>query len=145
MKGDEIRFVAGKYESHKGWINVSDYADDETTPVIVNLGLKKGAKEGLSDGLKVTFVKNSSFKKATDFDDPNKANYAWAAIQQCPDVERDLVKVTRQMAKCDVDRDQSGFVEVFSSYLGEAVEMQKKKGSKALYRAIIYEDDDVDY
>mmetsp|Transcript_1023 Transcript_1023/g.1383 ORF Transcript_1023/g.1383 Transcript_1023/m.1383 type:complete len:83 (-) Transcript_1023:209-457(-) len=43
IKGDEIRFIAGKYGGKSGWINTQEAADETVTPVIVNLG-RKGAR-----------------------------------------------------------------------------------------------------
>lgn len=124
-KGEEIRFIAGKYAGKTGWINTADQADDEVTPVIVDLKRK---------GEKPTFVYTSSIKKKSE--DLQPTGYAEKVILQCPDIEKDLVTVTRKMAKCDVEKDQDGFEIIMGRYLGEAVDHQKSKGSKAMWRKI---------
>mmetsp|Transcript_1023 Transcript_1023/g.1384 ORF Transcript_1023/g.1384 Transcript_1023/m.1384 type:complete len:83 (-) Transcript_1023:54-302(-) len=64
--------------------------------------------------------------------------YAEAVIQQCPDIEKNLVTVTRQLAKCDIGRDPQGFHAVVNQKLDEGRYWQEKRGSKAMYRKIKY-------
>ena len=127
MKGPEIYFVSGKYVGKTGWLDLSEEADDETTPVIVDL--KKKGEE------KVTFVYNDNWKRKPT---TNPTYYAEAVIQQCPDVEVSLVSTARKLAKCDIGRDLEGFNKVITTKIHEAVDWQKKKGSKAMYRKIKY-------
>lgn len=124
IKGEEIRFIAGKYGGKTGWINTQEPADESITPVIVNLGRK---------GEKATFVYTSSIKRNTS---APPTSYAQAVIQQCPDIEKNLVTVTRQLAKCDISRDPKGFQAVVHNQLDEARAWQEGKGSKAMYRKI---------
>jgi hypothetical protein len=123
-KGDKIRFIAGKYGGKTGWLNISEPADDKVTPVIVDQGRK---------GEKITYVYTSSFKLQST---TVPTSYAEAVIQQCTDVEKDLVAVCRKLAKCDLRRDLPGFKAVLSSKLQEATEWQESKGSKAMFRKI---------
>ncbi|CAJ1966221.1 unnamed protein product [Cylindrotheca closterium] len=166
----EIRFVAGKYACKTGWINDAEPAyDDDKTPVIVDLKQK---------GLRATVVHTTSFKKKSDQKVPTRyaeevmqqrpdieknlvavtrqmamfrieshfdrfhevmtnclllkkkkvsdqeapITYVEAFMQQCPEIRKKLVAVTRQMRKCDIERDLDGFIEVLSHYLREAVE-----------------------
>jgi hypothetical protein len=37
MKGQAIRFIAGKYAGKKGWVDLYGKEGDEKTPVIVDL------------------------------------------------------------------------------------------------------------
>ena len=126
IKGNEILFIAGKYAGKNGWINTQEPGDESITPVIVNLGRK---------GEKSTFVYTSSMKQIT-----NKAptSYAKAVIQQCPDVEKNLVMVIRQLAKCDLARDPQGFQAIVNQKLDEARTWQEGRGSKATYCKINY-------
>lgn len=126
MKGEEIRFIAGKYGGKSGWINTQEPADESVTPVIVNLGRK---------GEKATVVYSSSIKRINF---APATSYAEAVIQQCPDIEKTLVTVTRQLAKCDVGRDPKGFQAVVNQKLDEARTWQENRGSKAMYRKINY-------
>ena len=120
MKGEEIRFIAGKYGGKSGWVNTEEPGDESVTPVIVNLGRK---------GKKVTFVFFSSSIQRNNF--APATSYAEAVIQQCPDIEKSLVTVTRQLAKCDIGRDPKGFQAVVNQKLDEARALQENRGSKA--------------
>jgi hypothetical protein len=44
MKGKAIRFIGGKYDTKKGWIDTDREAGENTIPVVVDLG-KKGERE----------------------------------------------------------------------------------------------------
>lgn len=126
IKGDEIRFVSGKYGGKSGWINTQEPADESVTPVVVNLGRK---------GEKCTYVHTSSIKRIAT---APPVSYAEAVIQQCPDIEKNLVTVARQLAKCDLSRDRQGFQAVVNQKLDEALLWQESRGSKAMYRKIKY-------
>ena len=130
MKGQAIRFIAGKYAGKKGWIDVSGEDGDETTPVIVNLR-KKGEKS--------TYVNDSSFEV-----EPTgpPASYAEAVIQQCPDLQIQLVGTCQGFAKADIGRDAAGQFKVIEKTMQEALVWQMSKGSKGLYRKIEYKKKD---
>ena len=53
-------------------------------------------------------------------------------LQQCPEIEKNLVIVTHQLAKCDISKDPGGFVDIINTKVQEAMEWQERKGSKAL-------------
>jgi hypothetical protein len=125
VKGNPVRFIAGKYGGKTGWVNNSENADEEIVPVIVNLGRK---------GEKATYVYRSSVRPDSSEAAPN--SYAEAVLQQCPDIERSLVEVARKLAKCDIKRDVAGFHKVIETKLNEAIVLQESKGSKAMYRKI---------
>ena len=127
IKGDPLRFIAGKYAGKSGWVNLAETADDEILPVIVNCGRK---------GEKVTFVYQSSARLITNV---VPASYAEAVIKHCPDIEKALVELSRKLAKCDIKRDSSGFHTVILAKLNEAIIWQESKGSKAMYRKIDFE------
>lgn len=133
IKGDEIRFIAGKYSGKTGWINTSEVADDRVTPVIVDLGARRGEKE--------TFVFTGSFKR-----NENKppTTYAEAVLQQCPDIERDFVMVSRKLAKCGLERDVVGFQKELTELMNDAVKWQREQGSKASYRKIYFQEPQID-
>ena len=125
VKGSPVRFIAGKYGGKMGWVNISENADEEIMPVIVNLGRK---------GEKATYVYRSSVWQDSSEVAPN--TYAEAVLQQCPDIERSLVEVTQKLARCDIKRDVVGFRKVIEMKLNEAIVHQESKGSKAMYRKI---------
>jgi hypothetical protein len=128
MKGQAIRFIAGKYAGKKGWIDLSGTEGDETTPVIVNLR-KKGEKS--------TYVNDSSYEAEPT---ASPSSYAEAVIQECPDLQKLLVSTCRGFAKADIGRDPAGFFKLVDKMTKEAIDWQKSKGSKALYRKINYKD-----
>jgi predicted choloylglycine hydrolase len=130
MKGEAIRFIAGKYAGKKGWIDLSGKEGDETTPVIVNLR-KKGEKK--------TYVNDSSYEaEPTDL----PSSYAEAVMQQCPDLQKLLVNTCRALVKADITKDPDGFYTLIAKMMGEAKVWQESKGSKALYRKIEYDETD---
>jgi ribosomal protein L24 len=111
IKGDAVRFIAGKYGGKSGWVNLAETADDEILPVIVNLGRK---------GEKVTFVYQSSARLIT-ITNVAPTSYAEAVIKHCPDIEKALVELSRKLAKCDIKRDSSGFHAVIIAKVDEAI------------------------
>jgi hypothetical protein len=92
----------------------------------VNLG-KKGEKS--------TCVNDFSFEDertgATSF-------YTEAVIQQCPDLQKQLVSICHGFAKADIGRDPGGFFKVLERTTNEAIKWQDSKGTKALFRKIEY-------
>lgn len=86
--------------------------------------------------MKSTVVKKASFREVTDAD---AKNYAEAILEQCPEIERNLVTVTRQFAKCRAAIDIDACNMVWVQYLSEAIDWQNNKGSKAYYRDIKYD------
>lgn len=128
-KGEEIRFIGGKYAGKQGWLDIDKEADDRVTPVILNLGKKKGKRD--------TFVYNGSWVLMSEvMKDPH--SYARAVIQQCPEVHAEMVKFFRKLAKFDIDRDRAGFIALLDEALDDAVKHQISKGTKAEWRGIEY-------
>jgi N-acetylglutamate synthase/N-acetylornithine aminotransferase len=62
--------------------------------------------------------------------------YAEAVIQQCPDLDCALTKVCRDFAKCNINKDQSGFTQIVQRKVVEATTLLEAKGSKGLYHNI---------
>ena len=128
-KGAPVRFIAGKYGGKKGWINLEDDNDnDDVAAVIINLGKKKGEKK--------TYVYSSSYRE--EIKDEEVKSYAWAVLQQCPDMEKDLIGVCRKFAKCNIQKDADRIMAVVHKTMDEAVHWQNDKGAKALYHKIQY-------
>jgi hypothetical protein len=126
MKGQAIRFIAGKYAGKKGWIDLAGKEGDDTTPVIVNLG-KRGEKR--------TYVNDFSYEAEPTL---SPTGYAEAVIQQCPDLQTMLVSTCRAFAKADIGRDPPGLKKILEQGMDDAIKWQSLKGSKALYRKIDY-------
>ena len=130
IAGKELRIIAGKYVGKTGWYNASEKwgwtEGDEAepnAPVIVQLGRGKG--------FKCTVIKKASFREVNPHFEPD--SYAEAVIDQRPDIEKNLVTVTRQMAKCKAKDDIDGFDMVMHNALMEAIDWQNRKGTKADY------------
>lgn len=117
-KGKQVRFVAGKYGGKDGWIDASKEEGDDTVPVIVNLGKK---------GEKATFVYKSSIEYEMH---GLPSSYAEAVLQQCPDLERKLVDFCRDLAKCDIQRDPAGILNIFSRRTLSGVSINILEGCK---------------
>ena len=129
-KGAAVRFIAGKYAGKKGWLNLEDNnGNNDVTGVIIDLNKKKGGKK--------TYVYTSSY--CEDIKPEDVKNYAEAVLNQCPDIEKDLVGICRKFAKCNIQRDADGFMKVIHTTMNDAVEWQQNKGAKALYRKIEYD------
>lgn len=87
------------------------------------------------NGLKATYVHTSSIKVVTS---TKPRSYAEAAMMQHPRIETNLISVCRQMARCDMERDADGFAQVVLNEMGKAVDWQKNRGSKAVYKKVDY-------
>ena len=126
-KGDEIRFIAGKYAGKNGWINIARYGDEVNSPVIVDLGPR---------GDRATVVKRSSFRQL-----PNgpPTSYVDAVMAQCPDVETSVVATCRKLAKCNMHRDPQGFQNMMNIKMQEAIQWQNARKVK-YYRHVQYDD-----
>jgi hypothetical protein len=122
-KGRAIRFQDGKYFGKTGWMD----ADKRPTPkmyyVIVDLG----------DGtLKSTKVMKTSVGNRHE----PPTSYAMAAIQQHPDIEKQITKLCRDLAECSIGRDAQGLFRILEKNLSEATETQDQMGSGARYRRV---------
>ena len=85
---------------------------------------------------KKTYVYSSSYRE--EIKDEEVKSYAWAVLQQCPDIKKDLIGVCRKFAKCDIQKDADGIMAVVHKTMDEAVHWQNDKGAKALYHKIQY-------
>ena len=124
-KGEEIRFIAGKYVNHKGWVDLSKQPGETTVPVIVRT--KHGEKQ--------TYVYAFNVRKESDY---KSRTYAEAVVKQCPDLDSKLVAVCRGFAKANIGRDIEGFGHLVFHRAEDAVKWQEGKGTKAMYRSIVF-------
>jgi hypothetical protein len=127
MKGQPIRFIAGKYADKKGWLDTEGKTTaKDSTNVIVQLKTTE----------RHTYVKDSSYELEPTV---RPASYAFAVIQQCPDIQTLLVATCRACAKADMGRDPEGCILIMQQAMAQAIEWQEAKGSKALYRKISFQ------
>ena len=95
--GKEISFIAGKYISYMGWINLADDETHSSLPVIVNAYKTKDGK--LIN--KATKVRKTSVHLK---ENSKPTSYAEAVIQQhAKDIDQDFEKLCRKLAKCGID------------------------------------------
>jgi hypothetical protein len=116
-RGTEIRFVAGK---HIGWC--TGYPDGEevavSVPVIVS-GFKK--KDGSTCNKRATVRKMSACPSAILSPQP----YSEAIMQQHPNIKQMMVKLCRQLAKCELNAHSNLILEIFSEKLQDVVVRQR--------------------
>ena len=121
-KGPEIVFVSGKYAGSTGWINLELEPGRKTIPVIV---AQENGKEKLA----------KVFKSSFELKNKVPTCYAEAVIDQCQDINRELIHLCRQFAMCEIEKDPDGFRRVVEEKVVEAIQWQKNK-AKPLYRKI---------
>ena len=80
---------------------------------------------------KQTYVLKSSFTTKQKY--TSNATYAEAVLDQCPDLERKMIDLCRSLAKCDIQKDSRGIMDLFQVTMEEATEWQSAKGSRATY------------
>jgi hypothetical protein len=125
-KGNPIRFVRGKYKGKTGWCDKDKGSTKERLYVIVDLG---------TNLVKRTWVKKISARPAIQ---PSPTSFSEAVLQQCPELEEKLEKLCAELAMCKIEKDPNGIITVIHRKLSEACQAQASKGSRALYRDIIY-------
>ena len=105
-KGYEIRFIAGKYAQKRGclgWLDKSRLHDSGSKVAIV-------VKEKIRSERR-TYVLKSSFTRKQQYTSID--TYAEAVFDQCPDMERKLVDLCHLLAKCDIQQDSKGMMNLF--------------------------------
>lgn len=123
QKGQEIRFIRGKYQGQTGWVNAAKKKTKKgLQPVIVKMD------NGVE---KQTRVKVTSFR--TPFSAAN--NYAEAALQQHPDMELAMIKLAESVAECGL-RDINEMLVIFEAEIERAKFILLSKGSSARYRIV---------
>jgi hypothetical protein len=60
--------------------------------------------------------------------------YAMAAIQQHPDIEKQITKLCRDLAECSIGHDARGLTRILDEKMNETIETQDQMGSGARYR-----------
>jgi hypothetical protein len=122
-KGDQIRFVKGKYAGFQGWKDSSrkKKKGSRYRPVIIQL---EGSEH-------MTSVHRASYR--SPFQAPR--SFEEAALQQHSDLELAMIRVADMFAELGVT-DNRIAVNIFDKELKRAREDQLKLGSKARYRKV---------
>jgi hypothetical protein len=130
-RGAEIRFVAGTYIGHSGWIDNSKEETAKSTPVIVHAFKKKDG--GIAD--KATTVRKTSIHPASI---PAPTTYAQAVIQQQPKIEQMMEKLCNKLAQCEVSHSEDAIYQVFHEKFKEAIAKQTALGVDAKWIRVRY-------
>ena len=131
-KGEDIRFIAGKYAGKKGWMNLAmkDFGSAQKIHVLVD---RSDVRKGV---MTASFVYRSSITLERLY--KNATTLSAAVVQQCPDIEAKLIAVCRAFVVARVQNENDGFLEIVSEFMNNALQYQKNKGSKAFYRMVIF-------
>jgi hypothetical protein len=130
-RGDEIRFVAGKYIGYKGWLDATKDDTALSYPVVVS-SFKK--KDGSTVDLATTVRKTSVCLDKEEA----PVSYAEAIMQQHPKIEQLLMKLCKQLAKCELSFDDTSIHTVIAEKLREALALQLSLGSDAEWKRVRY-------
>ena len=131
-KGRRIRFITGPYAGYKGWLDTEEGETAETYRVVVD-GYK-GKRKNEKPKEKRTWVKKTSVRMEKAIN-----TYEEAALDQHPDIDILMEKLVKELAKFDLDRENTGFVSIFEKKLGEAIVTQDSLGHKARWRRVDFE------
>jgi hypothetical protein len=128
-RGDEIRFVGGKYIGKFGWFDTSREDTVKSYPVIINAVKKRDG----SIGDVTTRVRKTSVALLNE---PDAETYVGAVFQQQPKITRLMEKLCAKLAMCEIDPQNDLLYEIFKEKYVEAVQRQTAKGSDATWHQI---------
>jgi hypothetical protein len=126
-KGEEVRFIKGKYVGKNGWLN----SGKKPTPcyyyVIV---LLEAGKEVSTRVLKtsVSIIANEE----------TPTNFEGALLQQHPDLETAMDKLCDELAKCGLSAASVEMPNIFMKKLSKAINAQNGLGNKAKWRHVYW-------
>lgn len=129
QKGEEIRFVKGKYMGEKGWINTEKTCKTKVgkkEQVYVIVDLERGEKS--------TRVNKSSIRDK--FSAP--MSHEEAAMQQHKELELAMIQLAELWAECGITNVDNALA-LLSVEIGRAVD-EHNKLSKAPYRQVEFEE-----
>jgi hypothetical protein len=136
-RGEEIRFVRGKYMGYTGWLNKDGNESAKSVAVIVN-GYKE--KNGATSN-KTTTVRKESVRPK---DQTAPRSRAEAIMQQHPDIEQTMEKLARQLAKCELNPRSTSIQQMFATALQDATARQIAMGNTATWKRVRYNGGDTD-
>jgi hypothetical protein len=139
-RGEEIRFVRGKYIGYTGWINLDGDESDVSIAVIVS-GYKDKKKGGSRFDKKKTVRKESVRSKL----EPAPRSRAEAILQQHPEIEQTMEKLARQLAKCELSPSSASILQIFAMKLQDATARQIAMGNRAIWKKVRYKSKDASH
>jgi hypothetical protein len=130
FKGESIRFVGGKYDGEKGWMDKRFESTPLMYPVIVAPCKKTKNKE------KATKVYQENVGRQQDYQEPT--NFVEAMLSQHEDIDRLLEKLCKEIAKCDIrmEKHSKHLNDSFFKRLLKAQGRQRSRGHKARWRYV---------
>jgi hypothetical protein len=130
-RGEEIRFIGGRYIGYTGWRDKSRDETEKSCPVIVQ-GFRK--KTGATVDIATTVRKSSCGPALV----ASPSSYAEAIMQQHPKIDQLLGKLCTQLAKCDLQSTSTSIHSVFTTKLQDAVAKQIALGRDAEWKRVTY-------
>ena len=123
-KGEDIRFIAGKYAGKKGWMNLAmkDFGSAQKIHVLVD---RSDVRKGV---MTASFVYRSSITLERLY--KNATILSAAVVQQCPDIEAKLIAVCRAFVVARVQNENDGFLEIVSEFMNTALSTRRIKAVK---------------
>ena len=125
-RGEEIRFVRGKYVGCTGWHDISRKKSEKSKffPVIVTME---------DDTEKQTRVRGSSIRV------PHKAplTHKEAAMQQYPDIELAMINLADMFIQCNIESPEET-LRMFNNELLASRNRQDALKGKARYRGVYF-------
>jgi hypothetical protein len=131
-RGEEIRFVGGKYIGYTGWRNLDGDKTAASVAVIVH-GYKD--KKNGSTSNKTTVVRKTSVSSKAQ---PAPQSRAEAIMQQHPEIEQTMEKLARQLAKCELSTRSASILHIFATKLQDATARQIAMGNRATWKRVQY-------
>jgi hypothetical protein len=133
-RGEEVRFVRGKYIGYTGWINRD--GDETAVSIAVIVNGYKDKKTGVTTN-KATTVRTESVRVKAQ---PAPNSRAEAIMQQHPEIEQTMEKLARQLAKCDLSPLSTSILQIFATKLQEESARQIAMGNRATWKRVQYDE-----
>jgi hypothetical protein len=130
-KGEELRFIKGKYDGLKGWVSADLGYTEKEVYVIV----EKTASRTFEI---LTRVPQKSIERAVLYNKEPKS-YGEAMLQQHKDIETMMNKIVEKMVECHIDSESCQEIQsILKGKIRKAQIKQQALGSKALWRKVVY-------
>lgn len=129
-KGDEIRFIGGKYKDEKGWLDVSVGVMPKMVGVIVAPCRKTGNEE------KATRVRISSIQLMSLVKEAT--NWTEAVMEQHPDLAEHARKLATGLVECriDITKEGTNLVNVLCDHIDKSYRQQVALRHQARWRVV---------
>jgi len=130
-KGSPVAIVGGTYCGYKGWLWKDKAGTVKSVYVILSLG------DGKEKGVRL----HKQNVEVRQHDSPR--NYIEAAFEQHPDLAKDLNKLCRKLAKCNIQDSGPELYEKIDTKIKAAYQQQLAEGANATWYHVEWEADDI--